>query len=571
MNKTLSEIIKEQHNIHDVLAIIDLDQWYNFPPQERLIWLFDEVKQHYRPEFLVNQKLLFQLTLGDEFLDESQEVGEILKSLQQVLNKIDISNFFVTVIMPIGHMSQKQQMILHNSSTDPEPLQFVFYSGGVAPIPKIIANSAVRNGYDYNSRAPVDINLKDLTPRHRQLLLHSDVFCMYPWIHMFVSPNGDTYPCCGYIYEDDHKIGTTSKHTLKEIWNSDALKKVRQNMLNEKTTPGCARCYEQEKAGFFSMRNSANKHHGKHVARIEQTRDDGYFDDFSMLYWDVRFNNLCNLRCRSCGPQFSSSWYRDQKQLAPDYNKPALIFAGKFESDLWEQLIQHIDHVEQIYFAGGEPLMMDEHYRILEELDRRGKFDVRLIYNTNFTISRLGKRSVFEYWKKFKHVAVGASLDASGTRAEYIRKGTVWEEVEHNRKQMLEICPQVDFYISATLSILNAWHLPDFHRDWVEKKLIAARDFNINNLIGPDHYRIDVFPAKYKQIIEQKYLDHLVWLAPFDDLNRASNGFRSAIKFMNAIDNSHLLPKFQAKTLQLDTIRQEKITESLPELADLIC
>ena len=74
----------------------------------------------------------------------------------------------------------------------------------------------------------------------------------------------------------------------------------------------------------------------------------------------------------------------------------------------------HIDYVEQIYFAGGEPLIMDEHYRILEELERRGMFDVRLVYNTNFTQVRLKDRYVFDFWKKFKNVSVGASLDAMG-------------------------------------------------------------------------------------------------------------------------------------------------------------
>jgi organic radical activating enzyme len=67
-----------------------------------------------------------------------------------------------------------------------------------------------------------------------------------------------------------------------------------------------------------------------------------------------------------------------------DRNK-ALNYAGRTETDMWEQLAPHLDYVEQIYFAGGEPLMMAEHYNILDELERRGRFDVRLIYNTNFT------------------------------------------------------------------------------------------------------------------------------------------------------------------------------------------
>lgn len=213
--------------------------------------------------------------------------------------------------------------------------------------------------------------------------------------------------------------------------------------------------------------------------------------------------------------------------------------------------------------------MMDEHYRILEELERRGRFDVRLIYNTNFTQVKLKDRVVFDYWKKFDSVAVGASLDAMGSRAGYIRHGTDWAQVEKNRKTMLEICPNVDFYISPTLSIMNAWHLPDFHRSWVEQGLIRAQDLNVNILQDPPHYRIDIAPIKYKQRLRIKFEEHLDWLRPLDKLNRATVGFESAINFMLSIDNSHLLSKFWSKTNELDTIRKENIFDCIPEIEGL--
>jgi sulfatase maturation enzyme AslB (radical SAM superfamily) len=236
---------------------------------------------------------------------------------------------------------------------------------------------------------------------------------------------------------------------------------------------------------------------------------------------------------------------------------------------MWEQLLPHLDYVEQIYFAGGEPLLMEEHYNILDELDRRGRYDVRLIYNTNFTEIKLKDRTVFDYWKRFDSVAVGASLDAMGSRAEYIRKGTDWAQVERNREQMMEICPAVDFYISPTLSIMNALHLTDFHRDWVNKGYLQPQDLNVNILQDPDYYRIDMAPAAYKQHIQQKFEEHLEWLRPLDKLNRATSGFESAITYMNATDNTQLLPKFWAKTNELDAIRQENILTVIPELTAL--
>ena len=109
---------------------------------------------------------------------------------------------------------------------------------------------------------------------------------------------------------------------------------------------------------------------------------------------------------------------------------------------------------------------------------------------------------------------------------------------------MLQICPEVDFYISPTLSIMNAWHLPDFHRDWVERGLIRAQDLNVNILQDPAYYRIDIAPAEYKEELNTKYLNHIVWLRDQDSLGRATQGFESAITFMIATDSTHLIDTF---------------------------
>ena len=425
--------------------------------------------------------------------------------------------------------------------------------------------------YKYNSSDLIKMSMDQLTDRERFLLTESRTFCMYPWIHLHAYPTGEAYPCC-HAEMGVGQIGNCRNNTLEEIWNSDAQRQLRSDMLTETENPACGRCYEQEKSGFFSGRQSANKHHGHNIARVHDTQADGHVDQFEMTYWDIRFSNLCNLRCRSCGHIFSSQWYQDQARLAGgDWakNHTVLNIAGRSETDMWEQLQPHLDYVEQIYFAGGEPLMMEEHYLILEELERRGRFDVRLIYNTNFTQVRLKHRTVFDYWRKFKSVAVGASLDAAGVRGEYIRKGTDWAQVESNRRQMLEECPDVDFYISPTLSILNALHLPDFHRDWVEKGLLRPQDLNVNILQDPAYFRIDIAPPEYKQRIQDRLEQHLAWLRPQDQLNRATVGFESAITFMNATDNTVLIPKFWHKTHELDAIRRENVLDVIPEITAL--
>jgi sulfatase maturation enzyme AslB (radical SAM superfamily) len=416
--------------------------------------------------------------------------------------------------------------------------------------------------YNYNSTDLV--RATELTEREQFLLKDSKTFCIYPWIHLHAYPTGEAYPCC-HAEMKPGVVGNCRTNTLEEIWRDKPMQQLRADMLSEIPHAACTRCYEQEASGFFSGRKSANKHHGHHIKKLDQ-------NPFEMTYWDIRFSNLCNLKCRSCGHIFSSQWYQDQAKLAGgDWKErnTVLNYAGRTETDMWSQLEPHLDYVEQIYFAGGEPLLMEEHYNILEELLTRGRTDVRLIYNTNFTHTDLKGRSVFEYWKQFDSVAVGASLDDMGARGEYIRKGTDWAVVEQNRRDMQQICPEVDFYISPTLSIMNARHLPEFHRDWVEKGLIRAQDLNVNILQDPAHYRIDIAPAEYKAELTEIYRDHINWLRDKDPLNRASQGFESAVVFMNSTDNTHLIDTFWRKTHELDSIRKESCLTVIPELKAL--
>jgi hypothetical protein len=245
------------------------------------------------------------------------------------------------------------------------------------------------------------------------------------------------------------------------------------------------------------------------------------------------------------------------------------MYAGKDKDDMWNQMQEHIPHLEQIYFAGGEPLIMEEHYRILKELVRREMFDVRLQYNTNFSKLNLKDENVLDYWRLFKIVSVGASLDAMGPRAEYIRKGTKWDQIVRNREQMIERCPSVDFYVSSTVSIYNVLHVMDFHRDWVDRGLIKAQDWNINILQGPDRDRIDVLPEVYKEQVKEKILTHIEWLKPIDTLKRAIVGYEAILKFMFDDDKSWLLHEFVSVNDKLDNSRKEKFEDIFTEYKDL--
>ena len=558
------ELLRSQCQILDV---VDLAHWSD-DYTASVKWLRNKCEDLYQPNYTENQRIVF-LHTHDYYVKNSESIGVVLKNIQVTLNEVDISNYFAVILSTNPDIEQEVACI-NLQSADPVPVKFAQCLGQFDRVELAQHPYSRKEQYQYGSADPIKISLNDISTRDRFLLSESKNFCIYPWIHMHAWPTGEAYPCCHATHSPVY--GNTKKETLAEIWNGSKMKQLRQDMLSNTANETCRKCHEQEDSGFFSGRQSANKHHGHQIARVNKTQDDGTFDEFQMTYWDIRFSNLCNLSCRSCGHIFSSSWYQDQAKLAGgDWKQQntVLNYAGRTETDIWEQLIPHLDYVEQIYFAGGEPLLMEEHYRILDELVKRKRFDVRLIYNTNFTHTDLKGNSVFEYWKQFDSVAVGASLDASGTRGEYIRKGTDWAVVEQNRRDMLAICPGVDFYISPTLSIMNAMHLPDFHRDWVEKGLLKPQDLNVNILQDPIQYRLDIATPEYKQQIKQKFEEHLEWLRPQDPLHRATVGFESAVNYMMSTDNTHLIPKFWSTTEKLDEIRKENILDIIPELKAL--
>ena len=387
---------------------------------------------------------------------------------------------------------------------------------------------------------------------------NSKHFCVIPWIHMHVWPNGNTYPCCLSTY--DYVVGNANKSSFTDIWNSEKMRTMRQNMLNDKPTSGCSKCYMQEENGGSSMRTNMNKDFEHHIERKELTNEDGSVDELFMAYMDIRFSNICNFKCRSCGPDFSSLWYDDalaQGRYSAD--NPKILRIKNSLDDLWRDMEQWIDTVERIYFAGGEPLLMDEHYKILEHLVKIGKTDIKISYNTNLSKLTYKSKDVIALWNQFSDITVDASLDDNWERAELIRTGTVWKDVIANRKRILEEAPHVAFHISPTISVLNVLHCLDFFDEWIYNDLVDPNDIYINTLTHPEFLSVQILPAQVKAEMQNK-------IREFMTTHKLHNSSLEAlVQFLNG-DQEHLVPKFMSYNDKLDDLRNEKIATTIPEL-----
>ena len=140
--------------------------------------------------------------------------------------------------------------------------------------------------YDYGAKEPEKLKIKDMTPKQKELLIDSDTFCMMPWLHIHAFPDGRAYPCCFAL--DKYPVGDLNKNSMAEVFNNDTMKGIRRNMLNNKPSKHCSKCYDQEKSGFFSLRLSSNKHFGHNIGMVDNTQPDGESD--FVTHWDIQRN-----------------------------------------------------------------------------------------------------------------------------------------------------------------------------------------------------------------------------------------------------------------------------------------
>jgi len=392
------------------------------------------------------------------------------------------------------------------------------------------------------------------------------VFCMLPWVHMHLWPAGTTYPCC--LADPDLPVGDTQKESLQDIWNGDKMRQLRLNMLNGAASPECRRCYELEENNMNTLRLSSNENFKHHWDKVMQTGPDGSAGDVSLNYMDIRFSNLCNLKCRSCGPQFSSSWFEDHKATHGDPGHPKILQVRDEMKSFMDELDPLLESVERVYWAGGEPLITKEHYQILDKWIEMGNRDVRMDYTTNFTQMFYKRKTAFEYWNSFEHIRVAASLDANHARAEYLRKNMDWSQVVQNRKDMLEQCPHVYFELTPTVSVYNVLNLPDFHKEWIEEGLLEPQNIRINILLDPTYMRLQILPEAEKDVIRKRYDEHLIYLDQFENIDSVKQDYKNILQYLET-DRTKEIPMWRFKTQRLDKLRNEDVFDIFPELQGL--
>ena len=444
----------------------------------------------------------------------------------------------------------------------------------------------------------------------------SCTFCVLPWIHLATRPNGDMRLCCTANASgagEDHEVGLVkmengrpanfTRNTPLEAFNNDYMKSVRTTMLRGEIPASCKGCFDEEAQGVVSKRiwETATWMNDEGVdiqELIAQTEQDGTVPE-RLQYLDLRLGHTCNIKCVMCSPHDSSKWVGDWQKLIPvlqdtevkrqmRWDKKEFNNKWHERKEFWEELYAQIPNLKQVYFAGGEPLMIREHKTFLEEIVRQGyEQNILLRYNSN---GILVDQELIALWSKFKRVKFAISIDSYEERDEYIRFPTKFADVERTLRLLDDTPDNIHISIATAVQVFNIKTIPDFIK-WkvtsnfkkvnvglIDGNMMGGGLVNAHLVHIPTFLNITMLPVEDKQDVHNRFAELKQWLwdnyTQDDDFwihnPKGWRQWQGLLNYMDSKDSTHLLPGFKEYVNKLDNIRGLCAANFFPELGHLL-
>lgn len=440
--------------------------------------------------------------------------GQRLIEIQQLVDQIDISNNYILIRTANPDISSELNDVVRNYSYQSHPFNFELVSG------------------EYKRHNPQ----------------YPNTACAKLWEHLYIGPDGNTNPCC----ISDKRFPTGNIDNINVNANI-----IKQHMINGYRVRACSKCYENENSGIKSER---------------QPCDYTLTDQNNIISMDIRINNLCNFKCRMCSEEYSSSIQAETVEM---YGKDAILGHQQFKltRDNLAQRYSNFNKIKpyinknlkSIYFAGGEPLLVDEHYQILDHLLSIEHTTTAIKYNTNLSQLNYKSKSVIDYWNQFENVTVGASIDASGSVAKYIRHGTIWNDIEHNISNIKNNSPATKLKIFSTVGFLNIENLIELQQYYLNSKIFNVDDLSMSILTHPMFLSVSALPAHHKKRLGCKIKHQIKFLGN----SKLASEWHSVLQYMTNNDHSYALSEFRQRMQTLDKHRSESFVKVFPQFADL--
>jgi MoaA/NifB/PqqE/SkfB family radical SAM enzyme len=358
-----------------------------------------------------------------------------------------------------------------------------------------------------------------------------------------IDTTGKVKPCCRFVLDNSAEELNLQSKSIHEIFHSDFMNSLREKSAMGEKIPGCRRCYEEQAGGKRSLRERVNGNSATNVYDLNTPK---------INYLELAISNDCNLMCRMCSSRFSHKLFDEELQ----YYGKTQIPEKKTRSNI-DAAYNLLDNLLYIKFTGGEPLLIKEHWELLQEaVDRDLAKKITLNYSTNCTIWPKEKHQ--NIWKHFKNIELCVSLDSIiKEENEYQRYPTNHETALENIKRYVEFSNHSNMIVIGrpTISLMNIMHVPETI-EWLLR--VGLKSVNVTHLTFPAHQSISVLPVHIKNKIKEKFNNY-----PYMN-NNVKAQCDYLINYMFSEDNSHLLDEFIKHTRFLDRTRNQSFKNSYP-------
>lgn len=408
---------------------------------------------------------------------------------------------------------------------------------------------------------------------------------MHPFTGLATREDGAVKVCCR-----SQPIGWIQKDSLETIWNNDTMRRIRGQVLSDERPAECKPCFDLEDQGVESLRQ-------RHInGVIPEARINLYpttllqeIMPFEFPTMEIKLNNLCNLKCRMCNPLDSTNW-KDWDKVVPFYkkennyliptverlvSKPGQYIGPFDDTDRWwasfEKLLPHFRRVE---FAGGEPLIDPQHYKILDMLKPYGH-QIELKYATNGTTLGISRgRTIHDHWPHFRSIAVNVSIDGIHDVYNYIRGGGDFDQVEENIKVIKKI-PNVSRVVGAFTAqagnILQAAECIDY---FINTMGIV---FYSHRVSYPNCLSAQVLPNDLKDVAIKQLQDILLCVDTWNAVTKnpllgvvTHQQIKDNINYLQAKDQNNLWQDFLEFNRKLDVSRNQDLFKVWPEFRQYV-
>lgn len=319
-------------------------------------------------------------------------------------------------------------------------------------------------------------------------------YCIFTSNYSFIDNDGFVALCCKNAQNKIYNYNIR-EHSLKEIWHSAHMTKVR-NLLSTGGEPkGCNVCTEPENAGIQSFRQ-------KTLHSINKGKQ---YNNTNIYALDLRLGNICNLACTMCHPGNSNKIYNNLPKMSNHWNwskskLDSLLtrfdkkqYGWANDPKAWDNIISSIDpELRHVYLAGGEPFYIKNFPTTVERIWKAAPNAVIAI-NTNGT--RLLRDKDLKTLTQIKNIHMSISVDGYGPADEYTRQGTIWKDKVAVMDQYYKEFDVRSFDITA--NALNVRHIPKLI-DWLVTRYPHV-DIMMRPVIKSPEIMLSSIPSSFKQ------------------------------------------------------------------------